>query len=71
MARGKRWLLVVQAKLVWAGDKFDYDWFVETGNAAGPDWSEFGPMLQAAQAAAARGEAEWLVEKTSKQARPT
>lgn len=68
MARGKRAALVAQASLVWAGDKFDYDTYIQTGEAIGADWSEFTGMIQEAQAAAMEGKAEWLVEKTSKQA---
>jgi hypothetical protein len=64
-------MLVMQSSLVWAGEKFDYAWYIETGKAVAADWSEFTPMLQQAQTAAMEGKAEWLVEKTSKQARHT
>lgn len=78
MAAGKRQLIVAQAALVWADDKFDADWYVETGNVAVPDAKAIQPILREGQMLAMEAEklpeeerSKWLIEKMLKQAKPT
>lgn len=78
LATGKRAQLVQQAGLVWVDGKFDAEWFVETGEWAVPDPKATEAIKAKASAIAdemmnvpPKERSQWLIERTSKLAKPT
>lgn len=78
MASGRRSMLVAQAGLVWADDKFDVEGFIETGEWAVPDPKATEEVRAKASAIADEMQAipyqersKWLIERISKLEKPT
>jgi hypothetical protein len=78
MAAGKREMLVAQAGLVWAGEKFDFEWYVQTGAVVTPDPKVLEPIHQQAEAITAellkipeKERSAWLIAKMLKPERHT
>lgn len=62
MARGKRAQLVAQASLVWAGEDFDAEEFIASGETGG-EVAPFNDVIRSVMCAALEGK-PWPVEKT-------